>query len=108
VRYVLVSSYDGLEQSLTAMVAECERATRKRETVKVCHEQLVSGGSRPGGQKGRGDISLKRAWTWDQPARGVACANEAGQADRCSCEDMECLYCFTWALSRASDGVLVC
>jgi hypothetical protein len=78
-------------------VAECERATRKRETVKVCHEQLVSGGSRPGGQTGRGGISLKRARTWDQPARGVACANEAGQADRCSCEDM--------AVSVASRGL---
>lgn len=61
-------SHDGLRpESHSDGVAESERATRKRETVQVCHEQRVSGGLAPVSRQVGGGISLKRARTCDQP-----------------------------------------
>lgn len=71
--------------------ARGQTTREQRETVQVHHEQLVSGGSRPGGQAGRGwylfetrsdggiaSLAYRRAGTsWD----------ELGQANGCLCED---------------------
>lgn len=87
-------------------VAESKRAARERETVQVCHEQRVSGGSRPGEQTGRDwYLSETRSDVGSTGARSRL-RRRAGQANLK--RQYEVVGVFKRVSFRASECMLVC
>jgi hypothetical protein len=55
--------------------------------VQVCHEQLVSGGSRPGGKAGRGWYLFETRSDVGSTGARSRLRKRVGQAKGCLCED---------------------